>query len=341
MQNADEKLAQWTGFHRRAQTILQSGPRALRKLTGAELTRLIDDYQALTADLARARSLGAARETVDQLNRIAVAGHNLLYGQIRLREAGATSRGFDSFARAVRKHAWAVALSALMFFGSAVISFVAVELNPSLGYDLLADEFLDFDPASPDNLHSIPSLARPVVSSLIISNNIQVTLLAFGFGLTAGIGTSVLLIFNGIHLGSVAGWMMLHGKDRALWGWIMPHGATELLAICLAGAAGYILASAIIAPGQVRRATALKQAGAQALSIELGCMVMLVIAGFIEGFVSPGALDYASRIAVLLVSIALWALYFLGAGRSRSERPSTEPPSDAVVSPQLHGVLQT
>lgn len=328
MQNADEKLEQWTQFYRRAQMLLQAGPRELRKLSGTEITRLIDDYQALTADLARARSLGAARETVDQLNRIAVAGHNLIYGQIRFREAAAFSHGFSSFAAAVRRHAWAVGLAALMFFGSAVISFIAVELYPSLGYDLLADEFLDFDPASPDNLHNIPSLARPVVSSLIISNNIQVTLLAFGFGLTAGIGTSVLLIFNGIHLGSVAGWMSLHGKDRALWGWIMPHGATELLAICLAGAAGYILASAIIAPGQLRRATALKQVGGQALTIELGCMVMLVIAGLIEGFVSPSAIDYASRIAVLLVSVALWALYFFGAGRHRTEQRGGAPPND-------------
>jgi uncharacterized membrane protein SpoIIM required for sporulation len=160
---------------------------------------------------------------------------------------------------------------------------------------------------------------------LIISNNIQVTLLAFGFGLTAGIGTSVLLIFNGIHLGSVAGWMTLHGKDRALWGWIMPHGATELLAICLAGAAGYILASAIIAPGQLRRATALKQAGGQALTIELGCMVMLVIAGLIEGFVSPSAIDYASRIGVLLASVAFWAVYFFGAGRSRAAQGGDAP----------------
>lgn len=328
MQDTDEKLDQWTQFYRRAQMLLQAGPRALRKLTGAEITRLIDDYQALTADLARARSLGAARETVDQLNRIAVAGHNLIYGQIRLREAAALSRGFSSFAVAVRRHAWAVGLAVLMFFGPAAISFIAVELNPSLGYDLLAEEFLDFDPASPDNLHNIPSLARPVVSSLIISNNIQVTLLAFGFGLTAGIGTSVLLIFNGIHLGSVAGWMNLHGKDRALWGWIMPHGATELLAICLAGAAGYILASAMIAPGPLRRATALKQVGGEALTIELGCMVMLVIAGLIEGFVSPSALDYTSRMIVLLASIALWALYFFAAGRHRTEQRGDAPPSD-------------
>ena len=313
MENSTEKLEQWTGFYRRAQTLLRSR-RALRRLSGPELERLIDDYQSLTADLARARSLGAARETIDQLNRIAVAGHNLLYGQIRLPHDGAAS--YAGFARMVRKCAWAVGLSAAIFFGSALVSFVAVQFYPSLGYDLLSEDFLDFDPASKENLHNIPSLARPVVSSLIISNNIQVTLLAFGFGLTAGIGTTVLLLFNGIHLGSVAGWMTLHGKDRALWGWIMPHGGTELLAICLAGAAGYVLAAAIVAPGQWRRSTALKNAGGDALVIELGCVVMLVIAGFIEGFVSPSGIDYASRIGVLCVSLGLWAVYFLAAGRA-------------------------
>lgn len=316
MLNAEEKLAQWTGFQQRAEALLRAGPRALRRLRPDEITKLVDDYQALTADLSRARSLGAARETVDQLNRIAVAGHNLLYGRIRLRGPGAAVSVFGSFAVAVRRHAWAMALSALMFFGSALASFVAVQLDPALGYDLLTDEFIDFDPATPENLHDIPSLARPVVSSLIISNNIQVTLLAFGFGLTAGIGTTVLLLFNGIQLGSVAGWMTLHGKERALWGWIMPHGATELLAICLAGGAGYLLASALVAPGRLRRATALKKIGGQALTIELGCMVMLVIAGLIEGFLSPSSIDYPSRIGVLLASLALWAIYFLAAGRS-------------------------
>jgi len=315
MQTSEEKLNQWNRFSIRVQTLLKRGPRSLRKLSGAELSSLIDDYQVLTADLARARSLGASRSTVDHLNRIAVAGHNLLYGQIRRPSVEIGSDWFGSFARVVRRHAWAVALSATMFFGPAVVSYVAVQLYPSLGYDLLAEEFLEFDPASAENLHSIPSLARPVISSVIITNNIQVTLLAFGFGLTAGVGTSILLSLNGVHLGSVAAWMTLHGKQKALWGWIMPHGATELLAICLAGAAGYLLAGAIVAPGEVRRSTALKRIGGDALRIEIGCMVMLVIAGLIEGFLSPSSINYSTRIAVLAVSLLVWAVYFLTVGQ--------------------------
>jgi uncharacterized membrane protein SpoIIM required for sporulation len=318
MEHSEEKQTQWSRFADRVERLNRQGSRALRKLGSTELGSLIDDYQVLIADLARARSMGADHATVAQLNRIAVAGHNLLYGQMRRQTKSAPAHWFGSFAAAARRHGWAVALSMTMFFGAALASYIAVLINPPLGYELLDDSFIEFDPASTENLHNIPSLARPVVSSTIIANNIQVTFLAFGLGLTAGIGTTVLLIFNGIHLGSVAGWMTLHGKQRALWGWIMPHGGTELLAIALAGAAGYLLAAAIVAPGLVRRSTALKNIGSDALTIELGCMVMLVIAGLIEGFVSPSAIDYPSRIVVLGASLALWAIYFLSAGRKKA-----------------------
>jgi uncharacterized membrane protein SpoIIM required for sporulation len=318
MQSAEEKQLQWKQFSDRVQELLRAGPEALRKLRGPELTTLIDAYQTLTADLARARSLGAPRSTVDQLNRIAVTGHNLLYGHIRRPALPARVDWFGCFAAAVRRHTWAVGFSALLFFGPAIGSYVAVQLHPELGYDLVAEGFLEFDPATGSNLHSIPGIARPVVSSIIIANNIQVTLLAFGFGLTAGIGTSLVLIFNGVHLGAVAGWMTLHGKERALWGWIMPHGATELLAITLAGAAGYVLSEAILAPGKLRRSTALKRAGTDALVIEFGCMIMLVIAGIVEGFVSPSSIGYPARLLVLSISLIAWALYFFFAGRKGS-----------------------
>ena len=328
MQSPDAKFQQWQQFSERVQTLLRGRRKALKKLSADELASLINDYQNIAADLARARSLGADQGTVDRLNRIAVAGHNLLYGYMRKPSQAKPRDGLVRFAREVRNHAWPVMLSIAMFFGSAMISYVAVQSNPSLGYDLLAEGFIDFDPAHQENLHEIPSLARPIVSSSIITNNIQVTLLVFGLGLTAGIGTTVLLIFNGIHLGSVAGWLTLQGKERALWGWIMPHGGTELLAICLAGAAGYMLAGAILMPGQLRRSAALARVGGAALTIELGCMVMLVIAGFIEGFVSPSGIDYTTRIAVLGLSLSLWATYFLGAGFRHESAPATESARD-------------
>jgi uncharacterized membrane protein SpoIIM required for sporulation len=150
-----------------------------------------------------------------------------------------------------------------------------------------------------------------------MTNNIQVTLLAFGLGMTAGLGTTLILVTNGMQLGAVAGWMSARGNSSALWGWIMPHGGTELLAIVLSGAAGFMLAGALIAPGDVRRAVALRRVSKDALTITLGVMGMLVVAGLIEGFVSPSSIGYAARIGVLAVTLTGWGLYLGFAGREK------------------------
>jgi len=98
----------------------------------------------------------------------------------------------------------------------------------------------------------------------------------------------------------------------------MPHGGTELLAIILAGAAGFILARAIIAPGEVPRATALRRVALGALTIELGVMVMLVVAGLIEGFISPSSIGFEARIGVLAVTLTFWLAYLALAGLGSS-----------------------
>lgn len=318
----EEKQRQWTQLATDILRLAKAGPKGLRSLSGSALSELIDRYQALTADLARARSLGASPATVDRLNRIAVAGHNLLYGHVGASGKGGTRRDWPgAFARAVRESLWAVALSAALLFGSAAASYVAVQAHPELAYDLVPQGFYDFEPTSEEHMHEIPGLARPLVSSTIMTHNIQVTLAAFGLGLTAGIGTAYLLVFNGLTLGAVAGWLSVQGRSRALWGWVMPHGGTELLAICLAGAAGFLLAGAILAPGRTSRATALGRIAGRSLAIELGVMFMLVIAGLIEGFVSPSGIGYPARIVVLSVSLAAWAAYFTLAGKKRPSSP--------------------
>ena len=315
---ADAKRRQWREFSHKIAAFEKAGRRGLRRLNPEELTELMDDYRRLVCDLARSRSMGQDSAVVRHLNDIAVRAHNVLYGHVRHTDHMSGVPWVSRFPIAVRDHAAAVAVSACLLFGPAAISYLAVQLHPELGYDLVSGGFLDFEPARRESLHDIPSLARPIAASGILTNNIQVTLLAFGLGLTAGVGTSFMLIFNGVHLGAVAGWMTARGNSRALWGWIMPHGGTELLAITLAGAAGFILAKAIIAPGEVRRAAALGRVATSALIIELGVMAMLIVAGLIEGFVSPSSIGFAARIAVLAATLVFWAGYLSLAGlRSR------------------------
>lgn len=306
---AEAKRRQWVDFEHRIVTLASRGKRGLKSLEPAELASIIQDYHRLGCDLARARAIAPGSTMERRLNQIAARAHHVIYGHIRLAAREPQIHWSSRFPIAVRSHLPAVAASLLFFFGPAAVSFTAVQLHPEYGYDLVGSAFLDFEPAREESLHDIPGIARPIAASQIMTNNLQVTLLAFGLGLTGGVGTCLLLVFNGVHLGAVAGWMTARGSSRALWGWIMPHGGTELLAIVLAGAAGFILARAIIAPGEVPRATALRRVALGALTIELGVMVMLVVAGLIEGFISPSSIGFGARIGVLVVTLTFWLGY--------------------------------
>jgi uncharacterized membrane protein SpoIIM required for sporulation/uncharacterized RDD family membrane protein YckC len=309
------KRERWHHFARQAVQLLRGQRRGLRRLDAEALQRFMDDYRHITTDLARGRSLGADVQTLDLLNRLVVMGYNVLYGYTRVRLGVSLRPWFGRFPRLVRQHRRAMMLSAAMLFIPACITSVALLWYPELSYDLVAEAFLEFSPSDPEHLHDIPSLTRPIAASAIITNNVQVTLLAFGLGLTAGIGTFFILLYNGVYLGAVVGWLTLQGHSRALWGWIMPHGGTELLAIVLSGGAGLMLASALLVPGDVSRTTALKRLAPLALQIELGCMLMLLMAGLIEGFVSPSSIAYPARLGILALSLIGWSVYFLWAGR--------------------------
>lgn len=303
-----EKLQLWEDFdHEVSKLIRKKG--SLQKLTPEEIHSLINTYRKIVADLARARSMRTDRTTIAYLNRLVILGHQVLYQHLDKR-SDKKNPFLLRFPELVRQHLCKVTLAALLFFLPAAITYAAILNNPELGYDLVPETFLDFAPALESNIHDIPSLTRPVAASGIITNNIQVTFLAFALGITAGFGTCCVLIYNGIHMGAVAAWMQLNGNSYALWGWIMPHGATEILAIILSGAAGLILGNALLRPGNLSSRESLKRAAKPALTIELGCMGMLVIAGLIEGFVSPSSLGYAPRLAILAGSLLLWTTYF-------------------------------
>lgn len=303
-----EKLQLWENFEDDVSKFIKN-KKTLKNLSPEGINAFISSYRKIVADLARARSMNTDRTTVAYLNRLVILGNQVLYERLD-KESDKKQPFVFRFPELIRQHIGKVVTAALLFFLPAVIAYAAILQNPELGFDLVPETFIDFTPALKDNIHDIPSLTRPVAASGIITNNIQVTFLAFALGITAGLGTCCVLIYNGIHLGAVAAWMQLNGNGYALWGWIMPHGATEILAIILSGAAGLILGNALLRPGNLSCGEALKKAAKPALTIELGCMGMLVIAGLIEGFISPSSLSYAPRLAILAGSLLFWTAYF-------------------------------
>lgn len=158
-------------------------------------------------------------------------------------------------------------------------------------------------------------------SAFLIRNNISVSIRALALGFTWGIGTIVLLFYNGIVVGAVALDYVADGQTRFLLGWLLPHGAIELPAVLIAGQAGLVLASAIIGWGDRHPLRArLRAVAPDLVRLIYGVAVMLVWAGFVEAFLSQyhePVLPYTVKIAFGLLELALLVFFLARSGRTR------------------------
>jgi uncharacterized membrane protein SpoIIM required for sporulation len=121
----------------------------------------------------------------------------------------------------------------------------------------------------------------------ILTNNIVVSLFAFCSGVVFGLGTFYLIGYNGISLGAIFAFTGQHGLAGRLFDFIVAHGCVELSCICIAGAAGSLLGEALIRPGERTRAEAFRVAASDGVCIMLAVVLLLLVCGFIEGFISP------------------------------------------------------
>ena len=142
-----------------------------------------------------------------------------------------------------------------------------------------------------------------------IKNNIGIAFRCFASGLLVGIGSLLILFYNGLFIGSVAGHLTRLDYVDTFYPFVIGHGSFELTAIVFSGAAGLRLGYAILNPGQYTRLDSLRNAGKDVVPMLYGIFIMLVIAAFIEAFWSSSA---ALPIAVKYgVGALLWALVLL------------------------------
>ncbi|MGI9189338.1 MAG: stage II sporulation protein M [Longimicrobiaceae bacterium] len=290
-----------------------AGRRGLRRLPEAEVTRFAALYRETAADLARARTYGASDDLTYSLERWVGAGHNLLYrpAERSWRLLGAWLA--IGFPRLVRRLWRPIALAAVFLYLPAVLAFAAVRAEPLRARSLLPAEMIARAETAPERGRAgggyvdVPEVFMPVMASGIVANNVQVTFVAFAGGILAGIGTALILLLNGVHLGAAAALFANHGAALQLWTFVLPHGTIELTAICIAGGAGLWLGSALLAPGRRSRRDILVERGRDAVALIGGTTVLLLVAGSIEGFISPSPLPGS----VKLLAAALFALLLL------------------------------
>ena len=141
---------------------------------------------------------------------------------------------------------------------------------------------------------------------------------AFALGFAFCAPTVLLLLYNGATLGAFVSLFASRGLGFELGGWLLIHGVTELFAIILAGAAGLRIGWSAAFPGARSRLAAIAEAGRTAGVAMGGVVVMLFLAGLLEGFGRQLITNDLARYGVAAATGAMWLTYFYGQRRERA-----------------------
>jgi uncharacterized membrane protein SpoIIM required for sporulation len=314
----------WDSYGRMAD---EARGRGLAAMGEARVSRFAGMYREVAADLARARTYGGSPELLFTLERAVGAGHNLLYRAPTTRWIGVRRWMTGGFPALVRLRWKPIALATALLYVPAIVTFAAVRNDPAIGRRLMGPgmmeraEQAETRQAQGKGYVSAEDFGgSPLMSSLIMTNNIKVSFMAYAGGLLAGAGTVLALVFNGISIGAVVGVFANYQANLYLWSFLVVHGAIELTAICIAGGAGLWLGSAFLLPGRLTRREALVRRGRESVSLIGGVAVMLVIAGIFEGFVSPSSLPISVKLSLATFLAVGLVLYLALAGRDEGAR---------------------
>ncbi len=289
---------------------------SLRSLSRVEVREFGELYRRAAADLAIARAETRDAKLINYLNSLVIRAHGKIYR--------AESDGFgliwkffaQDFPAAFRSARVFILVAFLVFTVSAFISGWLSFNDPEFAVLIGVEETAD---AARSNKMWWLSLneANQVGASQILTNNIRVAFLAFAWGALLGLGSFYILMMNGVSIGGVVGACYRGNTDFAneLMTFMVGHGVIELSTIFMAGGAGMMIGYAFIDPGDLTRAQALKKKGMEAAKIVFGCACLLVVAGVIEGFLSPSALPAPYKIATGVFTGIVMYSYLMMAGR--------------------------
>lgn len=320
--NIQRWIARRELFWKRQDALLrQVEKKGIKSLRSDDIRELASLYRSVAADLARARTQKAGNIIIHNLQVLTTRGYNQIYQGSRRQEWQALVDFYRwGLPSVVQQNAGYIALATSLFLLGAIIAWWYAWQDPTF-ISLIVPENLIRKVRDEHQLWmgSIVGV-EPLASTSIMMNNLSVSFGAVAGGITAGIYTVFLLVFNGLSIGAVATLVGQNNLAYPFWAFVFPHGSLELPAIFFAGGAGLLIARAILFPGKYRRVDALKLYGNRAVQLVFGVVPMLVIAGTIEGFFSPSPL--VPEPLKYLAGVGLFAFLVMYCSQRRKDRVS-------------------
>lgn len=299
------------------ETLLRKAEKkGISRLNADEVRQMASLYRSLSADLARAKTYDVGNTVIQELQQLTSRSYNQIYQGSRRQEwQKAWEFCLWGFPQLVQQTFPYIAIATGLFLLGVLVAWWYAWQDPMF-LSLMVPENLIEKVRDRGELWMGSIVGwEPLASSSIMQNNLQVAFSAIGGGITAGLVTVYIMVFNGLHIGAIATLVGQNNLAYPFWAFVFPHGSLELPAIFFAGGAGLLIARGLLFPGKYQRAAALRLYGSQAIQLLFGIVPMLITAGIIEGFFSPN--PAISDLFKYIIGIVIFGLFFTYCRRKR------------------------
>jgi uncharacterized membrane protein SpoIIM required for sporulation len=311
------RLAHEADWERLEQIVTRMEKRSIRSLPDDDLLALPALYRTTLSSLSVARDTSLDRALITYLERLCTRAYFQIYGvqtPAWRQLAGFFARGWPNAVRALwRETLFCVALT----FGAALLAYLLIRGDPSWFYSVIPEGMAEGrDPSASAEFLRSTLYDKPkdgflgAFATFLFTHNSQIAIFAFALGFAFAVPTVLLILYNGLMLGAIFEVFATKGLGLNLAGWLMIHGTTEIFAICIAGAAGIRIGMAIAFPGRESRMDSAVRAGRLAATAMAGTVIMLAVAGLLEGVGRQTIHNDGLRMLIGSAMLVAWLAYF-------------------------------
>ena len=294
--------------------------RSVRALSDDDLLALPLLYRTALSSLSSARATSLDRGLVGYLEQLCTRSYFQLYGVTDSPGKQITRFFLQTWPKAVQS-LWRETLVAFVLTAAAVlVGYLLVHANPTAFYGIMSEAMAaGRDPtASAASLRATLHGAGPgkhdsaltTFATFLFTHNAQIAIFAFALGLAFAVPTVLLILYNGLTLGAILAVFVDKGVGGPFVGWLFIHGTTELFAIMLSGAAGMRIGIGMAFPGRQSRSDAAVDAGRTGATVMVGAVLMLGVAGLLEGIGRQTVDGDGMRFLIGGAMLVGWLLYF-------------------------------
>jgi uncharacterized membrane protein SpoIIM required for sporulation len=310
------RAAHEADWNRLEELVTRLEKRSIKALSDDDLLALPVLYRTTLSSLSVARDTSLDRALVAYLEQLCTRAYFQIYGVPTPARQQIAIFFASSWPGAVKALWRETVVCALLTAAAAWVAYLLVRSDPGWFHAIIPEGLAGGrDPSASaeylrDTLYGGGEGWLMTFATYLFTHNSQIAIFAFALGFAFAVPTILLILYNGLMVGAF--FAVFAGKELAfnLGGWLMIHGTTEIFAIVIAGAAGLRIGTAVAFPGQLSRMESAVRAGKLAATAMAGTVIMLAVAGLLEGIGRQTVTDDLSRYLIGALMLAGWLTYF-------------------------------